>query len=173
MTDLQYWRDLPNFARLPTTYAELVRLYAPRPIRNRSELARATEIIDALAGHTLNRDQEDYLDLLSTLVAAHEEETSPLHTASLRPLQALKYLLEEAGMNASELGRLLGNRELGSKVLRGERGLSLRHIAILAHHFAVKPEAFIPAVGATRSPAPRKPAARWRSASRRTVTHDR
>jgi antitoxin component HigA of HigAB toxin-antitoxin module len=40
-------------------------------------------------------------------------------------------------MTASDLGELLGNRSLGSKVLRGERELSKTHLRILAERFKV------------------------------------
>jgi antitoxin component HigA of HigAB toxin-antitoxin module len=47
----------------------------------------------------------------------------------------LRYVVETAGMSASDLGRLLGNRGLGSTLLSGKRELSKNHICILADHF--------------------------------------
>jgi antitoxin component HigA of HigAB toxin-antitoxin module len=42
-------------------------------------------------------------------------------------------------MNASDIGRLLGDRSLGPKILNGDRALSKSHIKILAQHFNVSP----------------------------------
>jgi HTH-type transcriptional regulator / antitoxin HigA len=162
VTDLRYWKSLPKFKDLPTTYERLVTYYAPRPIGSAAELARATAIVDVLAGHKLNHDQEDYLDLVSTIVSDYEQRHHPVRSGRLTPVEALKVLAEEAGMSASDLGRLLGNRELGSKILRGERGLSLNHIAILAERFAMEPQVFMTA--GTRARARPSPEVRpsWR-----------
>ena len=46
-------------------------------------------------------------------------------------------------MSVSDLGRLLGQRELGSKILRGDRELSKAHIRTLANHFRVTAAMFI------------------------------
>jgi antitoxin component HigA of HigAB toxin-antitoxin module len=51
-------------------------------------------------------------------------------------------MLNEQDMGASDLGRLLGNRPLGSAILRGERELSKAHIRILADHFKVSTDLF-------------------------------
>lgn len=53
--------------------------------------------------------------------------------------ERLRALMNAAEMNASDLGRLLGNRALGNKLLRGERQLPKTHIRRLADHFAVDP----------------------------------
>lgn len=130
-----------SFDKLPKTYEGLCRLLLPRPIHDKVELDNATEMIDAMAGHRLNAEQEDYLDLLSGLVADYEEATSPLKTRKLSPLEALKYLMEVNDLNASQLAALLGiDRSLGAKIVRGERRLTAEHISKLAKRFAVRAE---------------------------------
>ena len=131
-----------DFRRLPRHYAGLVRMFPPRPIHDKVDLANATEIVDALAGHDLTRDQEDYLDVLSDLLQKYEDEHSPMRRAASTPLERLRFLVEQAEMSASDLGRLLGNRGLGSLVLRGQRQLSKTHIHILAEHFRLDPGYF-------------------------------
>jgi len=132
-----------KFKDVPKSYARLVAWYAPRPIRSEADLLAATERIDVMAGHDLNPDQDDYLDLLSTLVSAYEDIHYPVRTKDMTPREALKCILEESGMKPTELGELLGNRELGPKILRGERELTVNQIAILSEHFAMSPEFFI------------------------------
>jgi HTH-type transcriptional regulator/antitoxin HigA len=131
-----------DFRRMPKDYAGLVRLLPPRPIHDKVDLANATEMIDALAGHDLTPDQEDYLDVLSDLVAKYEEDRSPLRRTRSTPLERLRFVVQEAGMTASDLGRLLGNRGLGSLILRGRRQLSKTHIRVLAEHFRLDPGYF-------------------------------
>ncbi len=128
---------------VPETYGELVDILQPRPIHNEREYRRAIRMIDHIAGHELNRDQEDYLEALAVFVAAYEDERHPIKLKPLSPLGALKLVIEESGMNASDLGRLLGSRALGSAILRGERGISKTHIKILSDHFKLDPALFL------------------------------
>ena len=132
-----------NFRRLPKTYGGLVAMLPPRPIHDEVDLANALEMIDRLAGFDLNGDQEDYLDALSVFVEAYEAERFPMDDARLGPLDALKALLAEHGLTASDLGRLLGNRTLGAAILAGRRSLSKAHIKKLAAHFKVEPGLFL------------------------------
>jgi antitoxin component HigA of HigAB toxin-antitoxin module len=129
--------------RVPKTYAGLVALLPPRPIHDDVDLANATEIIDRLAGFELNEDQEDYLEAISTFVEAYEAERFEIDDSRITPLDALKALLAEHEMTASDLGRLLGNRTLGAAILTGRRGLSKTHIRILAERFKVEPGLFL------------------------------
>lgn len=128
---------------VPETYGELADVLQPRPIHNGREYRKAMRMIDRIAGHELNRDQEDYLEALSVFVEAYEDERHPVKLKTLPPHEALKLVMEESGMNASDLGRLLGSRALGSSILRGERGISKTHIKILSEHFKVDPALFL------------------------------
>jgi HTH-type transcriptional regulator / antitoxin HigA len=132
-----------NFRRLPKTYGALVAMLPPRPIHDDIDLANATEMIDRLAGFNLNQDQEDYLEALSTFVEAYEAVRFPIDDSRIAPLDALKSLLGEHEMTASDLGRLLGNRTLGAAILAGRRNLSKAHIKKLAEHFKVEPGLFL------------------------------
>ena len=131
------------FAKMPKTFAGLCRLLPPRPIRDEADYDNAIEVLDALVGHDLNDDQLDYLEVLTTLVGAYEDEHHAIDTSDFHGLKALKYLLEQNEMSASDLGNLLGNRSLGSKILRGERELSKTHLRILADRFKVDAGLFL------------------------------
>ena len=132
-----------RFAGIPTNYPALMAMLPLRPIHDDVDAENATEIIDAMAGHDLTGDQEDYLDVLSTLLDEYETERHPVRLAANKPLTNLRRLLEDHGMNASDLGRLLGHRALGSKILRRTRRLNLTHIRKLMKHFALDATAFI------------------------------
>jgi HTH-type transcriptional regulator/antitoxin HigA len=132
------------FADVPTSYEALCRVHLPRPIHDRVDLENATEIVDFLAGHKLNADQEDYLDLLSDLVDEYEEKHIPYRVRKTSPLTILKFLLEENDLNASDLSRILGaDRTLGAKILRAERALTVEHMRKLGRRFAVEPGIFV------------------------------
>jgi HTH-type transcriptional regulator/antitoxin HigA len=132
-----------NFGELPQTYERLVAILPPRPIHDDVDLANTTEMIVRLAGFPLNADQEDYLEALSTFVEAYEAGRFPMGDADIAPLDALRALLAEHDMTASDLGRLLGARTLGAAILNGKRSLSKAHVKKLAEHFKVEPGLFL------------------------------
>jgi len=130
-------------ATLPKTYRELCALLMPRKIHDEAELEAAQEIMDVLAVlPTRTPDQNDYLETLAELVEAYEEHAVKFTKRS--GLEALKFLLIENGLTASDLSRLLGTDiSLGYRILDGERNLTTKHIKKLAQHFHVGPEVFL------------------------------
>jgi len=133
-----------EFARLPKDYAGLCRLLIPRPIHDHLDFENITEITDAMAGHPLTADQEDYFDLLCRLIEDYEQEHMQLDTPKVTALDALKHLLDAHDMTAADLSRLLGvHRTLGAMILRGERQLTLAHVRTLAGHFRVSADLFL------------------------------
>ena len=73
----------------------------------------------------------------------YEAEHDPIDTEDLSVVEILKSLMEGHEMSASDLGRVLGSRELGSVILRGERQLSKSHVLKLAKHLSVSPALFL------------------------------
>ncbi len=130
--------------RLPKKWTGLLSLYPLRPIHDEIDRENVTEIVDAMAGHDLNKDQEDYLDSLSTLLDAYESQHHAVATRSITGLDMLRSLMEDHGMNAADLGRLLHvHRSHAAKILRGERSLTVDHLRVLAEHFGVRPDLFM------------------------------
>jgi HTH-type transcriptional regulator / antitoxin HigA len=133
---------LPRATRLPTSYAGLIGAFPLRPLQDEVDYDNALEIAQALVGRTnLTEDQSDYLDVLADIIQKYEARQHSIQGGG-GPLETLRRMLEERGMNASDLGRLLGNRALGGALLRGQRQLSKTHIRALADHFKVSTDLF-------------------------------
>lgn len=133
-----------EFARLPKDYTGLCRLLTPRPIHDKVDFENVAEITDAMAGHKLTPDQEDYFDLLCRLIEDYEKEQG-LPAPKATTLDALQHLLDAHDMSAADLARLLGvHRTLGAMILRGERQLTLAHVRTLAKRFSVSADLFLP-----------------------------
>ena len=134
---------LRPFSKMPRTFDGLCRMLPLRPIHDEADYDNAIEMLDTIVGFKLNEDQTDYLIALTTLVGAYEDDHYAITLTEKTGLDALKYLLEQNTMTASDLGVLLGNRSLGSKILRGERDLSKSHLRILAERFKVDAGLFL------------------------------
>lgn len=137
----------PAFSDLPTKFDTLCKLHMPRPIHDKVDLENTAALTDAMAGHEkhMNRDQQDYFELLCNLIEEYEREHFEIFDErKCSGLDLLKHLLELHDMNASDFSRLLGaDRTLGAKILRGERNLTIPHLRILSKHFHVRADAFV------------------------------
>ncbi len=127
-------------AVLPTRYADLVALHMPRPIHDRVAYDNTVEMIDALSGHKLNADQEDYLELLSQLVETYEAAHLTPYP-KVKGTDALKFLLAENQLTGDDLAKLFSvDRSTAYKILKGTRNLTTEHIRKLCERFAIGPE---------------------------------
>jgi antitoxin component HigA of HigAB toxin-antitoxin module len=91
---------------LPETYEELCRLLPPRKIEDKASYGNAMGVLDAMAGIALNRDQEEYLDLLSDLVTGYEDKNVEMPKVPVT--EVLKELIEESNMTQTSLAEVLG-----------------------------------------------------------------
>lgn len=133
-----------RYPHLPKDYLGLCQRYLPRPLHDAADYAAAREAIEPLLGHEdrLSADQADFLEAVSTFIEAFDAETVTWPKST--PLESLRFLLEQQGLGAADLSRLLGtDRSLGAKILRGQRRLTVRHIRRLARHFNVDPGLFL------------------------------
>ena len=129
-------------------YLRLVQAFPLRPLRSDREYDAAATVLDELAVRpeaSLTAGERDYLETLTLLVQACDDERFRIDTAGLRGLDILRFLMAQADMRSADLGRLLGNRALASLILNGHRALSKTHIRILARHFKVEPSLFLEA----------------------------
>jgi HTH-type transcriptional regulator / antitoxin HigA len=131
------------FKDMPRDYRKLLSLHMLRPLHDKVDYGNALEILDAMAGHELNRDQEDYFEALSLFVEAYESAHLPGLPAK-KGISLLKHLMDENEISAAGLSRLLGtDRSLGVRILNGERNLTLDHIRKLAARFRVPAAVFL------------------------------
>ncbi|MDX2227019.1 MAG: helix-turn-helix domain-containing protein [Verrucomicrobiae bacterium] len=127
---------------LPETYEGLCRHFLPRPIHDPVQYRNTCAIAGIFAGHDLNKDQEDYFELLCELIETYEKPLSPEPT--LKPLDLLAFLMEQHQINGSDLAKWLHvDRSLVSRIFNGERQLTVNQIKTLGQKFGVSPALFI------------------------------
>src|SRR5215204_3118398 len=117
-----------KFLDIPSDYPSLMAFYPPRPLHDEVDERNIEEIILAMAGHDLTRDQEDYLNLISDLLLKFQAEQA---SRGRRPpvRRRLKYLMEQSEMTRNELAAILQcSQPLISLILSGKRNLSKENI---------------------------------------------
>ncbi len=132
-------------SRLPRRFVDLVTKMPPRAIADEVDYDSALEVVDRLmAAGKLTKGQKLYLETWVQLVQAYEAQHHAVDTSDISGIDSLRHLLEQNGMNASDLARLLGvHPSMGSKILNGERSLTVDHLRKLSARFHVSPELFM------------------------------
>jgi HTH-type transcriptional regulator/antitoxin HigA len=131
--------------KLPGRFEHLIERMPPRAIMDEVLYENTVEMIDCLmASPKLTKGQELYMETLAQLVQAYESQHHGIDTARISGIDVLRHFLAENSMNASDLARLLGvHPSMGSKILKGERSLTVEHLRKLADRFKVRPSLFI------------------------------
>lgn len=135
-------KQTPAFEKMPKDYAGLCRLFLPRPIHDRVACENTIEVADAFAGfeERMNSDQNDYFDLLCSLIADYERVKQP----KLRGVDLLKHLVDEHGLSGAELSRILGKSvALGPMILRKQRSITANHARKLGEYFGLPAGSFL------------------------------
>jgi antitoxin component HigA of HigAB toxin-antitoxin module len=129
---------------IPGRFIDLVAMLPPHVIRDETDYDAVIDLLDKLlARPKLTKGQSEFFETWSVLVSAYERDHHSIDSTEITGLDALRHLIEENEMTASDLGELLGNRSLGSKILRAERELSKTHLRILADCFNVDAGLFL------------------------------
>lgn len=115
-----------------------------RPIRSDRQWGRASKLAIRLATQPrLNRDAQDYLEVLSQLIAAYEGMHHSIEPDA-SPREMLQFLIDENGLTLTQLAAEAGiPASTLSGILQGKREFKVQHIARLAARFQVEPNLFI------------------------------
>ncbi len=128
------------------SYTDLLNHFPPRPIKSEEQLAATQSMINALLDRPeLTPDEQDYLNLLGTLVYEYEEAHYPI--PDIYGVELLKVLIEERNLRQKDLVPAFKTESIVSAVLSGQRNLTVSHIQKLAQFFHISPAAFFPKEG--------------------------
>jgi antitoxin component HigA of HigAB toxin-antitoxin module len=132
--------------KLADDYLELIKRFPLVRIKDSHHLEQAHKIIDELSIHgesDLTDGQLEYLLALGDLTSVYEREALEEMTENVTGLDLLRMLVEEHGLTTSDVGRIIGQRELGSKVLKGNRQISKSMAKALGARFSLAAELFL------------------------------
>ena len=115
--------------------------YAHVP-RNEAEYEKLLIFVDELMDWTRQHKDDRATSLLS-LIASNIEtyENKRYLSKKVSPIEMLKFLMDEHGLGQDDLPEI-GSQSLVSKILNGERQLTLEHIHSLSKRFGVSPAVF-------------------------------
>lgn len=83
----------------------------------------------------------DELELLALVVADYEDKNFPVPPPD--PLEAIKFRIDQLGLDESHISKLLGSRQRRSEIFNGRRKLSLSMIRTLHKQLRIPAETLI------------------------------
>lgn len=129
--------------KVKDSYLDLVMRHPLVSIKTDTQLAVAQRVVDDLLRKgSLDKGEEEYLDVLSDLIAMYEDRHHPIPLAS--DAEILRHLIEARGVTQSAVAVEAGiARSTVSEILSGKRSISKSHIGKLARYFCVPPHVFV------------------------------
>lgn len=104
---------------------------------------RLVALLDDLLDEVGNDESHPLASLMETLGSLVETyESRRLPEPEGRPIEALKELMHEYGINQSGLPEI-GSQGVVSEILSGKRELNLRQVRLLSTRFNVSPAVFV------------------------------
>lgn len=132
-----------NLSTKRPSYIDLLKNFPPRPIKSDEEMLATQNVIDSLLENTpLTPDEQDYLDLLGTLVYEYEQTQEPV--PDIYGIELLKALMTEYGFHESDLIPIFETESMVSDILTEKSQLTVNHIQKLAELFHLSPAVFLP-----------------------------
>lgn len=117
-------------------YGELLLAFQPRTIQTEEEYEHVQREIDRLIDQgDLSPAEQEYLDLLGTLLSAYEDQVEDKTAYALRGVALVKGLLELHGLKQKDLEPIFKTKSITSAVLSGQRRLTVEQINRLATFF--------------------------------------
>jgi HTH-type transcriptional regulator/antitoxin HigA len=115
------------------------------PIRSERDYERMQSLMNELldeVGDDEDHPLADLLDVIGILVGQYEDENTPGLEPS-KPIDVLKFLIEQQGLKQSDLRKEIGTQGVVSEILSGERKINARQAKALAKRFGVSPAVFL------------------------------
>ena len=111
------------------------------PIRNQQDHAEALVRIEKLWGAPAGTREADTLEVLVTLVDAYEAEHHPIDPPDA--IDAIRFRMEQMGLERADLEPLIGTRARVSEVLNRRRRLTIQMITKLRDKLGISADVLI------------------------------
>lgn len=112
-----------------------------KPIKNDADYRLALKEIETLMMAESGSPEGEKLDVLVTLVEAHERKHYPLDLPD--PVEAIKFQMEQQGLTVKDLEPMIGRSNRVYEVLNRKRSLTLKMIWRLHDQLGIPAESLI------------------------------
>ena len=111
------------------------------PIRNEKDYQKALDRLEDIFDAKKGTEEGDELEILSILIDRYENENFPIGMPD--PIEAIKFRMEQMGMNQKDLAEVVGFKSRVSEILNKKRKLTLNMIRKLNTNLHIPTEVLI------------------------------
>jgi HTH-type transcriptional regulator / antitoxin HigA len=111
------------------------------PIHTDTDYKNALGRIEVIFDSKPGTAEGDELEILGILVDEYESRHFPIDSPD--PIEAVKFRMDQLGLNQSDLARMVGSKSRASEILSGKRSMSLRVIRLLNQKLNIPAEVLI------------------------------
>jgi HTH-type transcriptional regulator/antitoxin HigA len=117
--------------------------FTPVAIQTEPQLDAAQAVVDELVGRERDAAEELYLDLLGTLIYAHEQ--AHVEIPEVSGVHLIRALMTERGLTQRDLVRagIFATPSVASEVIAGRRALTTDQVRGLASYFRLPADLFL------------------------------
>ena len=106
-----------------------------KPIKNEQDYESALQRVDVLMDAMPESEEFDELEVLTTLIEAYETKHYKIDAPD--PISAIKFRMEQENLKQKDLAAALGDETRVSKILSGQRELTVTMIRNLHEQFKI------------------------------------
>jgi len=111
------------------------------PIRNEKDYQKALDRLEDIFDSKKGSEKGDELEILSILIDRYENENFPIGMPD--PIEAIKFRMEQMGMNQKDLAEVVGFKSRVSEILNKKRKLTLDMIRKLNTNLHIPTEVLV------------------------------
>lgn len=110
-------------------------------IKNEEQYKKYLSRMNAIFHAEEGSPESEELDLLALVLEKYEEEHYPIDAPN--PIDAIRFIMEQMGLDDNDLGKILNSRSRASEILNKKRKLSIAHIRKLTEHLKISADVLI------------------------------
>lgn len=112
-----------------------------QPIHTEDDYQKALERIEEIFDAKPGSEEGDELEILGILVDEYEKKYFSIEPT--KPVEAIKFRMDQLGLEQKDLAKILGSKSRASEILSGKRSLSLSQIKLLYKKLGIPAEILI------------------------------
>lgn len=112
-----------------------------RAIKTEADYNQALKRLETIFHAPADSEEGDEAEILSILIEKYEDEHYPIEAPD--PIEAIKFRMEQMGMNNNDLAEIIGYKSRVSEIFSRKRKLSLKMIKNLHEKLKIPYESLI------------------------------
>jgi len=112
-----------------------------KPIKSEREYELALKRLDKIFDAEPETKEGDELELLALVIEDYEDKNYPIDPPD--PIEAIKFRMEQMGMNQNDLAKIIGHKSRASEILNRKRKLTLSMIRKLNRELNISTEVLV------------------------------